>query len=134
MKAYNEDFEKLHFTESNFGALDVGVDQIRIPVSGLFVLRGHPLLSQGDGPYAGWLVFGGVTSSNRTVTKYLGGSMAPGGYKEPYSREDGPFQGASNREQKEYAFEGLQQDPCAWVDNWVVTAASFQLLIGDVEA
>lgn len=91
------------------------------------MLEGHPLLSEGDGPYAGWLVFEGVSSSSRTVTEYIGGPKAPGGYLEPYFQEDGPYP-AQSGDQNVYTFEGLQIDPLAWIDNWIVRAASFQFL------
>jgi hypothetical protein len=129
MVSYPEDFNKLHFTESNLGTPIVLANEVRIPVSGLFVLHGHPLLSKGDGPYSGWLVFTAVTHSTRTVTEYIGGPMASGGFKEPIHHEDGPFLNTENNDRKEYSFEGLQQDPSAWIDNWIINAASFQLLV-----
>jgi hypothetical protein len=129
VKTYDENFEKLYFTECVLGKAVVSGETMRIQVRGLFVLRGHPLLSVGYGPHSGWFVFNGVTHSSRTVTEYIGDPKAPEGFKDPYSVEDEVPSLASTAQPRDYAFEGLQDEPCAWVDNWIVRAASFQLQI-----
>lgn len=131
LKTFSENFENIFFTESKFGELDLVGNVLRIPVSGLFVLMKHPLILSGDGPYEGWLVFEGVSSSSRTVTEYIGGPMAPGGFAEPYHKEEGPFPAALET-QNEYAFEGRQLKPFAWIDNWVVKAKSFRFVLKDI--
>jgi hypothetical protein len=127
MHIYPANFDKLHFTECSLGTPAIDGDTFRIPVSGLFVLRGHPLLAEGDGPHAGFLVFKGVTHSLRDVIEYIGDPRAPQGFKSPYRVEDAPFPQSNEHGQIEYGFEGLQLTPCAWIDNWVVRADSFEL-------
>jgi len=127
MRVYAENFEKIGFTESEFEAPVISGATMRVRAIRLPLLHGHPLLSEGHGPYSGWLVFSGVTHSSRIVFEHIGGPMAPGGFKEPYRVEDGPFPLMENVPQNEYAFEGRQVDPWAWIDNWIVTAESFRL-------
>ncbi|GLQ95090.1 hypothetical protein [Dyella acidisoli] len=107
---------------------------MRVPVKGVFALRGHPLLKESDGPYQGWLVFENVIDSNRTVTEYIGESRATKNFKEPYDIKDGPFlPQATGSATAEFAFEGLQIEPRAWIDNWIVRAGSFELVIDSGE-
>lgn len=129
MTAYAGDFDKIYFTSCSLGTPIVSGKEMRIPVTELFVLRGHPLLSRGDGPYSGWLVFSGVAHSGRTVSEYIGGKLASGGFKEPYLIEDRSFPELASNEFNDYCFEGSQLDPGAWIDNWIVKAESFQLLV-----
>lgn len=123
-------FDKLYFTESSFGLPVIEGVLMRVPVQGLFVLRGHPLLDEGDGPYSGWLVFDKVRDSMRTVTEYVGESKMTKNFKESYNVQDGPFPAsAEDDEVSTFGFEGLQLDPRAWIDNWIVRAGSFELII-----
>jgi len=122
-------FDNLHFTESSFGLPVVHGSTLRIPVRGLFVLRGHPLLENGDGPYTGWLVFENVRDSRRTVTEYTGESKLAGEFGKPYEVEDGPFPQVVGDPGVTFEFEGLQLEPKAWVDNWIVRADSFELIV-----
>ena len=126
MRVVNGFFDKLYFTESILGPVRVEGRSVRVPVESLFVLGGHPLASEGGGPYGGELVFDSVTDSRRTVIEYIGDSRNPDGYKEPYEivddlASDKPVTMNSER----FAFEGYQIAPSAWIDDWVVTAGSF---------
>jgi len=94
------------------------------------VLGGHPLEGEKFGPYQGELVFDHVTDSRRTVIEYIGDSRKPDGYRDPYEVVDdvGGDQPVSSNLQK-FTFEGYQMSPSAWVDEWVVMAASFSLYV-----
>ncbi len=129
MRKFAGFFDKLHFTESNFGHPVIEGALMRVPVSGLFVLRGHPLLEEGDGPYSGWIVFDEVRDSTRTVIEYIGEPKITKNFKEPYDVQDGPFPRAAEDKVTTFEFEGLQLDPRAWIDNWTVRAGSFVLIV-----
>ncbi len=124
-----EFFDLLHFTESNLGKALVSGDMLLIPVNGLQALRGHPC-ADATGPLIGTLVFKGVASSRRKVIEYIGEPplYEPGRFKEPYVVED--TTAATTAEGlREYTFEGLQLEPRAWVESWVVHARSFELIV-----
>lgn len=124
-------FDNLYFTESSFGLPVTHGANMRIPVRGLFVLRGHPLLDSSDGPYTGWLVFENVQDSRRIVTEYVGESKLSRDFREPYEIKDGPFPSNAGDAVTTFGFEGLQLEPKAWIDNWVVRAESFELIIDE---
>lgn len=124
-------FDNLYFTESSFGQPVIHGATMRIPVRGLFVLRGHPLLDRGDGPYAGWLIFENVHESIRTITEYVGESKLEAEFGEPYEIKDGPFFEGVGNSVTTFGFEGLQLEPKAWIDNWIVRAGSFELIIDE---
>lgn len=119
-------FDKLYFSESVLGSACFDGARLKVPVRGLFLLAGHPLETKGRGPYAGVLVFDGVAESRRTITEYIGDSRKPDGFKPPYEVVDEVPTGAVKTEGLyEFGFEGYQESPSAWIDNWIVRARSF---------
>lgn len=120
-------FDKLHFTESILGPLSIDKEQLRIPVKGLFILAGHPLSRDGFGPFSGNLVFEGTASSRRTITEYIGDAHNPSGFATPYDVVDEipKHNGIDTDGLFEFGFEGSQESPSAWIDNWIVVARSF---------
>lgn len=124
-------FDKLYLSESVLGKVRLDDTQLRIPISGLFLLGGHPLESEGPGPYRGELVFDGVVESRRTITEYVGDSHNPEGFKQPRELIDeiSFWVPVAADTFDEFAFEGYQELPSAWVDNWVIRAKSFMLKI-----
>ena len=131
MKEFPGDFDKLFFSESVLGKFRLNGEQLIIPIKGLFVLGGHPLQKHSNGPYAGEFVFCGVVESRRTVTEYVGDARNPAGFKEPYEARDAilPSVVAETRDTQEFAFEGYQAEPSAWIDDWIVRATSFLLRV-----
>lgn len=131
MREISEFFDRLHFTESVFGDLSFDGQQLRVPVKGVFLLAGHPLASEGYGPYEGELIFDGVADSRRTVTEYIGDARHPEGFKSPYEVVDRiPIEKPMETKAfQEFGFEGYQESPSAWVDNWIVRATSFALKV-----
>jgi hypothetical protein len=126
MRIFPANFDKLFFTESCFGAAAIDGNVLQVPVKDLFALKGHPLLIDGDGPYAGLLVFRGVTHSYRKVVEYVGDTRAPQGFKTAYGIEDGPFPQGDGK--SVFKFEGLQLEPRAWID-WDIHADTFELQV-----
>lgn len=118
-------FEYLHFTESHLGPPSVEEGVLKIPVSGLLTLRGHPLCDGTLNPIVGYLVFNLVSRSARKITEYIGDPRTPLGFKEEYEMEDvlpiGQDAGGTI-----YLFEGIMRDPVAWVE-WEVRAKGFEL-------
>jgi len=123
-------FDKLHFSECTFGAPIIEGRVMRVRVEGLFVLGGHPLLAEGDGPYCEILCSGELRNRNRDVMEYIGDPKKPEGFKEQYRVADGPFAGSATGPQTEFGFEGIQASPSAWID-WIVHAESFELVVDD---
>lgn len=129
MKEIPNFFENIFFSECFFGESVIEGGCLIIPVRGVFVMKGHPLLSDSPGPHNGRLIFCGVSESRRTVTEYIGSSREPEGFKPPVDLID-VFESDSRCGQvREYAFEGSQDVPSAWVDNWVVRACSFKFIL-----
>lgn len=131
MRDINGFFDKLYFTESVLGDARLDGTRLRISVGGLFLLGGHPLEGEGLGPYKGELIFDGVADSRRTITEYVGNSRKPEGFKPPREMVDEipfgvPVEGDVLQE---FGFEGYQESPSAWIDNWLVRAKSFVLKI-----
>src|SRR5262245_24766556 len=122
-------FGKLFLTDSMLGAPRVEGTLLRISVSGLQLLKGHPLQGEGSGPYKGELVFEGVVDSRRTVTEYIGDPKNPQGFKAPYEAVDEIPDSAATELVEEFGFEGFQEATNAWVDNWVVRARAFTLRV-----
>lgn len=118
-------FDEIHFTESRIGTPVVGRDCLRIPVKGLFLMRGHPLLSHTPGPIDGTMIFEGVARSVRTVVEYLGDPRHPSEFKEPRQEQDGPFSSETADGCQDFEFEGLWESPPAWIDKWTVRARRF---------
>lgn len=73
----------------------------------------------------------GVSDSRRTVTEYIGDSRNPEGFKAPREVVDeidvAHAQDMSTTQV--YAFEGYQERPSVWIDNWIVRAHSFKLVL-----
>lgn len=131
MRNINGFFDKLYFSESVLGDARFDGARLRVSVSGLFLLGGHPLESEGSGPYEGELIFDGVADSRRAITEYVGNSRKPEGFKPPREVVDEiPF-GVPVEEAalQEFGFEGYQESSSAWIDNWLVRAKSFVLKI-----
>ncbi|CBJ40582.1 hypothethical protein (plasmid) [Ralstonia solanacearum CMR15] len=63
MRRISGHFEDLHFTESHFGPLSVEEGVLKVPVSGLLTLRGHPLCDGTLNPISGHLVFNVISRS-----------------------------------------------------------------------
>lgn len=128
MREVRDFFDKLYFSESVLGPARLGDTNLRVAVSGLFLLAGHPLESEGSGPYVGDLVFEGVVDSRRTITEYIGDSRKPEGFKPPREMVDDvridPT--INTADLHEFGFEGYQESPSAWIDNWIVRAKSFR--------
>ena len=124
-------FDKLYFSESVLGPLSIDGGRLIVPISGLFVLAGHPLQEEGGGPYKGELVFDGVLDSRRTVTEYIGDSRRPEGFKAPKEVVDEVSADAAQAisSVQRYGFEGYHDQPSAWIDNWVIQAQSFKLIL-----
>lgn len=131
MREIHESFDKLYFPESVLGHGRIERGRLIVPISGLFVLAGHPLQEEGGGPYEGELVFEGVLDSRRTVTEYIGDSRKPEGFKAPQEVVDEVFvaQAEDVSSTQQYGFEGYQDEPSAWIDNWIVQAQSFKLVL-----
>lgn len=127
-KVVREHFEALFFSESLLGQPSMIGTTLVVPVSGVLPLGGFPLVGGEGGSISGTLMFRGVVSSRRIVTEYIGNPKNPDGFKEPYVVED--IFGGSGAELagglREYGFEGTQEDPRAWIDDWVVRAKSFE--------
>jgi hypothetical protein len=123
-------FDKLHFTESTLWSPSITTTQLRVPITGLMILQGHPMESSGYGPYSGDLVFDDVVSSRRTVIEYIGDPRNPSGFGTPRQVAD-EFEAKSSMQLQNFTFEGLIRNPDAWVDEWVVLAREFRLLINE---
>jgi hypothetical protein len=123
-------FDKLYFTESVLGKARLDGSQLQIPVKGLFLLADHPFEAKGYGPYEGELIFDGVASSRRTITEYVGDAREPMAFNPPRDVVDEILSSDMQTEAlQEFGFEGYQESPSAWIDNWIVRAKSFILRI-----
>lgn len=129
MEIFPENFERLHFTETNLSAPKVEGRTVTIPVKKLLPLAGHPLVEMSTAMVSGVLVFRGVFSSKRVLTEYIGDPRNPDGFKEDYEIEDMDTSTPSDTQTlNTYSFEGLLEVPLAWVD-WDIKAQSFELQI-----
>jgi hypothetical protein len=117
-------FDSLFFTESTLGDATMSGADLVIPIGGLFRL-GESSQARADHPVSGRLIFKGAQRSVRKVTEYIGDPRRPGGFKEPRLEERDLA--AASGDVHEYAFEGLQLAPMAWVD-WTVTARAFEFV------
>ena len=123
-------FDKLYFSESVLGEVHLAGQRLSVPVRSLFLLAGHPLETTGYGPYEGELVFDGVASSRRTITEYVGDAREPTGFNPPRDVVDEILSGDTQTEGlQEFGFEGYQESPSAWIDNWVIQAKLFVLKV-----
>ena len=118
------EFDALHFTESTLGTSTLIGSDLLVPIRGVEAVD-EPLRS-----LSGRLIFMGVQRSVRRVAEYIGDPRQPDGFKETYIEEQ-EFAHASE-DAREYAFEGVQTDPMAWVD-WVITARSFEFIEDSAE-
>ena len=117
-------FDSLFFTESTLGEATMSGPDLVIPIYGLFRLRVSSKL-RADRPVSGWLIFKGAQRSFREITEYIGDPRRPDGFKDPYFDER--KLAAASEGVREYAFEGRQLDPTAWVD-WIVVAKAFEIV------
>lgn len=119
-------FHDLHFTESYLGAPIVEDGVLKIPVSGIIPLRGHPLSDSVLKSIDGCLIFYHVSKSTRKITEYIGDPKKPRGFKEEYVVED--ILTESEKAGGEiFLLEGILRTPVAWVE-WEIQADSFELL------
>jgi hypothetical protein len=130
MKRILENFEHLHFTESRLGSPVVEGRTMRVPVHNLLPMMGHPLMTNGVQLITGTLVFHGVSKSRRSLTEYVGNPKNPEGFKDEYSVEDLPSLTDEFGFHRAYLFEGVYENPVAWVD-WDVLAESFELIVDE---
>jgi hypothetical protein len=130
MREARGDFDKLYFTESVLGKACLDGSRLQIPVKGLFLLAGHPFEAKGYGPYEGELIFDGVASSRRIITEYVGDAREPTAFSPSRNVVDEiPDSDIQTEVLQEFGFEGYQESPSAWIDNWIVRAKSFVLRI-----
>src|SRR5262249_53769497 len=123
-------FESLFFTEATFGSPTIIGSTMTVPVEGVLPLRGYSPAKE-NRMMSGRMVFEGVERSRRTVVEYIGDPRHPDGFKEPYVVEDA-FDSKIEGVTYEYAFEGVQEKPRAWVD-WVISAKRFEFIIDEDE-
>ncbi|WP_459204091.1 hypothetical protein ACQVRV_20940 (plasmid) [Ralstonia pseudosolanacearum] len=126
MRRISGHFEDLHFTESHLGPPSVEEGVLKVPVSGLLTLRGHPLCDGTLNPITGYLIFNGFSRSVRKITEYVGDPRNPLGFKEEYEVED-VFPIGQDAGGTIYLFEGVMSEPVAWVE-WEVRAKDFELI------
>jgi hypothetical protein len=122
-------FDKLYFTDSTMKQPHISTEQLRVPISGLLLLKGHPLECRGYGPYRGELIFNGVVTSQRTLIEYIGDRKNPSGFGPAKKVADAFSHRPMSPHGERFSFEGLILDPDAWVDEWLVVATEFKLLV-----
>lgn len=85
-----------------------------------------------DGPRlpSGKLVFRGVVTSKRSLTEYIGDPKEPDGFKDEYLIGHLPPLASGSGDCRMYIFEGLFEEPVAWVDCDVL-AESFELMVDE---
>ncbi|MDR2260955.1 MAG: hypothetical protein LBE06_08550 [Azoarcus sp.] len=139
MRAFPENFEWLGLWEAHFGAPKVMGQDMLIPVKNLPVQGDHPLRTTKDkvirrhpalgGVVDGLLVFREVSLSKRRVDEYIGVVTDPygvKGFRDPYELVDVDV--ASSEKMNTYLFEGVLEEPYAWV-TWDIIARSFELQV-----
>lgn len=129
MQLIREHFNFLFTTDCRYSQPTIAGDTLRICVAELGLLKGHPLKPEASGTIAYIprcnFVFDQVSASVRTLSPYIGDPKL-GNFGRPYVEEDGPF--SQRPGGREYAFEGVFEEPRAWID-WMVKAGSFALEI-----
>ncbi|MCP1293373.1 hypothetical protein NK214_24655 [Chromobacterium sp. S0633] len=130
MRIVQGHFDDLHFTEACFGRVLIQERTISIQVQGVSTMAGYPLAKKDAGLISGMLLFRGVITSHRTLTEYIGNPRNPDGFKEDYVLEDLPPVVDDSGTRQLYSFEGLLENPVAWVD-WDIEAKSFEFVIDD---
>lgn len=126
MRQIPEFFDDLHFTETRLGTPKISGRTVCIPVQSLMPMAGHPLATDGVRFIRGLLIFRGVSTSKRALTEYIGSTENPEGFKDEYLLEDLQPIPDEIGTCRTYSFEGLLENPVAWVD-WDITAKSFEL-------
>jgi len=126
-------FDKLFLTESRLGPGQIEGGNLIVPVSGLEVWASHPLVKEGYGygPHEGELIFEGVVDSRRVFSEYDSNFKTPKDFKAPREViDDIPVASYLEGEIiQEYGFEGTQNEPRAWIHEWIVHARSFKLRV-----
>jgi len=130
MQTIQNHFDDLYFTESRLGKPMVTCGNLIVPVSGVYVLQGHPLAEKGGGPFKGKLIFKSVKESYRKSSEYIGDPRKPEGFK-PTEEVRDEFADNGVSHVKEFGFEGLYEDPPSWVEDWIVQAESFAFEVED---
>lgn len=118
-----EAFKKIYFVDSNIGKprlagrdLIVPIEQVRPADAGLW--------NRGD-TFAGAMIFRNVVRSVRIVHEYVGDPKISGETKPARQVIDIDGDVSVGSAQK-YSFEGISQDPTAWLD-WTVWGESVEL-------
>jgi len=129
MQVFSENFDLLFTTDCRYSRPKIAGDTLRICVKDLGLMDGHPARTA---PAANLVyvprchfIFNRVSYSVRTLSPYIGDPKL-GKFAQQYTEQDGPFSQKNNSQ--EYAFEGVLEDPAAWID-WIVRAGSFTLEI-----
>ena len=126
-----EHFDNIHFTESLFSDPVAEEQSLLIRASRVQLLANHPFFCYFPDLINCVMRFNGVICSRRRICEYICGSNGVEGMKEPSLHEDGPFSSESKKLLvSNYVFEGVLQNPYAWVGDWIVQAESFELQIG----
>ena len=133
MRQYEGFFDALFFTNCQFGSVQCSDMRLAIPVTEIYLLRGHPLEFAGYGPFAGQFVFEGATYSRRTVIEHIGDPRKTGKFRAPYDVIDEipHTDQIYSEELLDFVFEGMQVFPSAWIDDWTIKARTFKLLVDD---
>ena len=130
MREIEGHFDGLFFSECVLGPARVQDAVVLVPIKSLFVLGSHPLASELAGPYEGELVFDGAVDSRRRLTEYIGDPRKPDGFRPPREAMDAlPSALSPSDSLREFVFEGYQENPSAWIDDWRIRARSFKLRI-----
>ena len=120
-------FNNLHFTECRLGQPVVENNTVKVRVSNLFIMKGHPLSTEGVSLVSGVLVFVGASRSIRKLAEYIGDPKNPDGFKDEYSLTDIEEVGGDERAEL-FRMEGVAEQPLAWIE-WEIRARQFQLYV-----
>lgn len=121
-------FRNIYFVDCNIGIARVDGQQLVVPIRNAIPLFNHPPLVSSKGFY-GRMVFSGVTKSVRLVAEFIGEPKTSDDFRPQYKIVDMDA-GPVSDDLDTFAFEGVSDDPRAWVD-WTVTARSVHFLEGD---
>ena len=129
MQTISEHFELLFTTDCRYSRPSIAGDALQIYVKNLGLMKGHPARTS-PGTELVYIpschfIFDQVSFSVRTLSPYISDPKF-GKFGPRHVERDGPFTQGVNA--KEYAFEGVLEDPCAWMD-WVIRAGGFTLEI-----
>ncbi|MBL4755244.1 MAG: hypothetical protein JKY52_16820 [Flavobacteriales bacterium] len=129
MNIVRNNFEFIYSTDCDLSPPKIDVNMITVEVGNLGVTSGHPL-SKGKELLMitkCTMRFKGVLLSERVVHEYKGEPSSDDGFKDSYLVSD--IQ-ETEGEGHMYEFEGVIQNPLAWVD-WKIKAKSFELAVAE---